>query len=198
MDKDQVDELIALGTNPSSITRVQTLARELMRETGNRYTLQLACAATLSCFLTEAGIPIAKTVGAGELARRLRTKRDWERVEVGGQRAGDVGVTFDKDPSRPGADHVYLVVERIDRDLMLIADNQVEGKRHHRTASGKKAGRMSSAKTATEYFLRAPEGVGFAPEAVVSLDDEDTNALKEPFDDEGVLVDFVIEQSAPG
>ncbi|MGF7151818.1 hypothetical protein FHS96_005486 [Sphingomonas zeicaulis] len=198
MDKDQADELIALGTNPGSIARVQTLARELMKETGNGYTLRLACAATLSCFMNEAGIPIAKTVGAGELARRLKTKRDWERVEVGDQRAGDVGVTFDKDPSRPGADHVYLVVERINRDLMLIADNQVEGKRHHRTASGKKAGRMSSAKTATEYFLRAPESVGLAREEVVSLHDEHTNELREPFDDDGVLVGFAIEQSASG
>ncbi|PNU04552.1 hypothetical protein [Novosphingobium guangzhouense] len=190
MDKDQVDELIALGTNPESITRVQNLARQLMKETGNGYTLRLACAATLSCFLTEAGIPIAKTVGAGELARRLRMKRNWKRVEVGDQRAGDVGVTFDKDPNRPGADHVYLVVERVDRDLMFIADNQVEGKRHHRTASGKKTGRMSSAKTATEYFLRAPESVALALEAMASLDDENTNALREPFNDEGILVGF--------
>ena len=195
MDKDQIDELVALGTDPRSIARVQTLAKELMRQSGSGYTLKLACAATLSCFLNEAGIPVAKTVGAGELARRLREKRGWVRVDVGKQRAGDVGVTYDRDQTRAGADHVYLVVERLDADLMYIADNQVEGRRHRRTASGRAVPGKTSAKTDTEYFLRAPSGDNLLLASTKGLfDDElpdvDTNGLREPYDDEGLLVGF--------
>ncbi len=203
MDKDHVDELIALGNNPNSVARVQTLAKELMRETGNGYTLRLACAATLSCFLNEAGIPVVKTVGAGELARRLRDVRKWEKIEVGGQQAGDVGVTYDRDPSRPGADHIYLVVEPIDDDLMYIADNQVVGIRHFRTASGKAVPGKTKAKTDTEYFLRAPgskakSGHFFAALIEEELDDVDTNGLKEPYDDNGILAGFEPKASVEG
>lgn len=193
-DADQVDELIALGNDPKSIARVQELAKDLMQATGNGHTLRLACAATLSCFLNEGGIPVVKTVGAGNLARRLE-ERGWQKVKVGEQRAGDVGVTVDADPSRPGADHVYLVSERIDDDLMFIADNQMVGRRHHRTASGEKKGEMRGGRTGTAYFLRAPQKTHFL--ASVSVDgidggvaDMDTNHLKEPFDDAGVLIGF--------
>ncbi len=192
-DANQRDELIALGNDPRAIARVQELAKDLMQATGNGHTLRLACAATLSCFLNEAGIPVVKTVGAGNLARRLEDGRGWQRVDVGDQMAGDVGVTVDADPSRPGADHVYLVAERLDSDLMFIADNQVVGRRHHRTASGARKGAMRSGKTRTAYFLRPLES---AVDALAvdggdaELPDIDTNQLKEPFDETGVLIGF--------
>ena len=182
MDKDCIDKLIALGTDPQSIRRIQDLAAREMQRNHYGYTLHNACAATLSCFLNEAGINVPITLGAGKLARRLDEGRSWTRIQLGSQLAGDVGVTFDR-TSPPGADHVYLVVERIDADEMVIADNQAP-RRHSRFVRG--AGR-----TPTEYFLRAPAQVALdlPPAALTEQDypedDEDSNALHEPFNDDG-------------
>lgn len=184
MDKDCIDRLIASGTDPASIRRIQDKAAREMQRAGLGYTLHNACAATLSEFLNEAGIRVPITLGAGLLAARLANDRHWARVPVGEQLAGDVGVTYDR-KSPAGADHVYLVVERVDADEMRIADNQAP-QRHARFASG-------HGKTRTEYFLRATEAetksVNFLG-AHLSVDvfpeaDEETNDLKEPFNDDG-------------
>ena len=106
------------------------------------------CAAHLSALLQHAGIDVPMTVGAGKLAHILQERR-WTRIDVGGQQPGDVGVCFDNDPTPVGSDHVYLVVERVDADEMMIADNQRKTDALHvRFASG-------HGKTPTEYFLRA-------------------------------------------
>jgi len=63
-------------------------------------------------------------------------------------------VTFDNSPP-DGADHIYLVVKRVDDDEMVIADNQ-DSVPHRRFASGK-------GKTPTDYFLRAPGVILPAP-----------------------------------
>jgi hypothetical protein len=66
---------------------------------------------------------------------------------------------------------------------MVIADNQAP-RRHPRFVRG-------AGKTPTEYFLRAraESGLDFAPTALTERDypedDEDTNALDEPFNDDG-------------
>ena len=134
-------------------------------------------------------------VGAQYLYKSTDQGRNWKRISVGNQKAGDVGVTYDRDTERAGADHVYLVVERIDSDKMIIADNQAPSP-HSRYASGR-------GRTATEYFLRAPDGAmremrsmadaGGSEREVIDpnnpdffpWDDEDTNDLQEPFGDEG-------------
>jgi hypothetical protein len=181
MDKDCIAQLIALGSNTTSIQHIQDLAAKEMQKAGLGYTLHNACAATLSEFLIASGIGVPVTLGAGNLARRLKDDRKWIPVDVGNQQAGDVAVT--KDLTAPaGADHVFLVVKRVDADEMVIADNQDPGP-HQRFASGRH-------KTPVEYFLRAP---GYAPgaliERMVGLDypeqDEDSNALPELFGDDG-------------
>ncbi|HEY0412727.1 MAG TPA: hypothetical protein VGD66_06280 [Allosphingosinicella sp.] len=106
------------------------------------------CAAHLSALLRQSGIGVAMIAGAGSLAHAIET-RGWRRVTVGHQQPGDVGVTFDRDPTPPGADHIYLVIEAKDADEMLIADNQrTADAPHTRFASG-------HGKTPTEFFLRA-------------------------------------------
>ncbi|PWB83465.1 MAG: hypothetical protein C3F11_06470 [Methylocystaceae bacterium] len=196
-DVDRIPTLIALGSKAESIQRIQDIAAKAMKRAGLGYTLHNACAATLSAFLNEAGVDVPVTLGAGKLASRL-SARNWARVDVGKQKAGDVGVTFDR-TEPPGADHIYLVVEAKGADEMLIADNQAP-KVHTRYASGR-------GKTATQYFLRAvrpaprreigalftavtagieiidPENQDFFP-----WDDEDTNGLPEPFSDDGAPV----------
>lgn len=197
MDRDHVDELIALGSKEQDIQRIQDIAAKAMKANGLGYTLHNACAATLSAFMQEAGIDVPMTLGAGRLAERLggngSNSRKWQHIAVGRQMPGDVGVTFDDDPTPPGADHIYLVVERVDSDEMLIADNQAP-RRHRRYASGR------GGKTPTEYFLRAPDeqtrmkiASRFAGKEVIDpenldffpWDDEETNDLEEPFDDDG-------------
>ena len=181
MDKDCIPQLIALGSNTTSIQHIQDLAAKEMQKAGLGYTLHNACAATLSEFLIASGIGVPVTLGAGNLARRLKEDRQWTPVDVGKQQAGDVAVT--KDLTAPaGADHIFLVVKRVDADEMVIADNQDPGP-HQRFASGHH-------KTPVQYFLRAP---GYEPavriEALTGLDypgeDEDSNALPEPYGDDG-------------
>lgn len=182
-----IEKLIALGKDPASIASIQAAAKQAMADAGYGLTLHNACAATLSLFLQGAGFTIPLTLGAGNLADRLKA-RGWARIEVGTQDAGDVGVAFDRTPPA-GADHIYLVVERKDGDEMVIADNQ-DPSPHTRFASGK-------GKTPTEYFLRVPNGAAIAQAAHVDgvdpggdfpWDDEDSNGLVEPFDDSGLAV----------
>jgi hypothetical protein len=90
--------------------------------------------------------------------------------------------------------HIFLVVQAIDADVMVIADNQAPGP-HRRRASGDP--KLNHSPVA--YFLRA-EGtaapaLGAGPEIqvleaapdpdVFPQGDEDTSNLKEPFDDNG-------------
>jgi hypothetical protein len=142
MDIEYVSELVKNGSTDPGIQRARADARA-------RYDKfpKLGCAAYLSCLLRNSGIGVPFTLGAGKLAHVLERERGWKLVSVGQQRAGDVGVAFDNDKTIPGSDHVYLVLEAINRDDMVISDNQATAP-HARAASGK-------GKTPTEYYLRA-------------------------------------------
>lgn len=143
-DKAHVPQLIKNGRSQDGLAKAWKTAAKALPEFPHN-----GCAAHLSALLQESGIDVSMTLGAGNLARLL-AKRGWERVEVHAQQAGDVGVTYDLDPEPPGPDHIYLVVERLDDDDMLIADNQRHADEpHHRSATGKHG------KTPTEFFLRA-------------------------------------------
>ena len=145
MEKDHIEKLIALGGSAKGIAQAQTKAKKAWPPFPHN-----GCAANLSALLQLAGIDVPMTLGAGKLAHILGgqiNSRKWEHIAVGKQRAGDVAVTFDEG-GNPGADHIYLVIQCIDKDEMIISDNQSTAP-HHRYASGK-------GKTPTEYFLRAP------------------------------------------
>jgi hypothetical protein len=176
-DKECIPLLIKLGSNVESLHRIQDIAARSMKAAGYGYTMHNACAATLSAFLEEAGIPVPTTLGAGRLAKRLREERDWDRIDVGKQATGDVGVANNDV-------HIYLVVGTNGPDAMTIADNQAPTP-HTRFASGK------GGKTPTAYFLRAPDeqpkapalltssAISFAGQDFYPNDDEDTNNLSE-------------------
>ncbi|WP_449433777.1 glycoside hydrolase domain-containing protein [Pseudomonas putida] len=142
-DAVHVPELIRQGTTAAGLKAARgTAAASLPGYPSN------GCAAHLSALLQQAGIDVAMTWGAGKLAHVL-ADRGWSKVAVGGQKAGDVGVCFDNDPTPAGADHIYLVVDTFGPDEMMIADNQrTKDAPHTRFASG-------NGKTPTEYFLRA-------------------------------------------
>jgi hypothetical protein len=184
MDKDHISELVQLGSTQQGVQKGQTLAKEVMDENGYGSTLHNACAATLSEFMNLAGINVPITLGAGNLARRIKT-RGWDEVDIGNQQAGDVAVAKNDV-------HIFLVVRAIDKDAMVISDNQAPGP-HRRNASGDP--KLNHSPVA--YFLRA-EGAASpvavpgmqvlttAPDpAVFPQTDEDTQALQEPFNDDG-------------
>jgi len=150
MDANLVAALVAVAKSPSKFANAQAIAAEALADAGEPPYPKNGCAATLSALLKLAGIPVPMTLGAGRLAHILGgqiNSRGWAHIPVGQQRPGDVGVTYDEG-GNPGADHIYLVIERVDDDVMIIADNQAKAL-HKRAASGKPH------KTPTEYFLRA-------------------------------------------
>src|SRR3712207_1344615 len=142
-DASRVADLIREGSTREGL---QAARREAARVLANYP--RNGCAVHLSALLRQSGIDVPMTRGAGKLARRI-AERGWQRVVVGQQQPGDVGVTYDNDPTPRGADHIYLVIEARGPDEMLIADNQRRSDAPHtRFASGR-------GKTPTEYFLRA-------------------------------------------
>ena len=187
VDAEQIVKLVQVGSEPASIRKVQALAAATMRSIGYKYPSK-SCAATLSHFLREAGIDVPVTTGAQNLADRLRIQRRWSKIEIGNQVPGDVGVCKSIANDVPGADHIYLVIENKDGDLMTVADNQAQGRTHLRRASGKPAG-DESAKTPTDYFLRAPGAKQVAMADLIGGDsevhDESTTGLPELFMDDG-------------
>lgn len=142
-DAGHVAALIVQGSTADGLERARKTAAAAWHDYPHD-----GCAAHLSALLQQAGIGVPMTLGAGALARVL-AQRGWARIARGNQIAGDVGVCYDLDPTPAGADHIYLVVQRIDSDQMLVADNQRQTDAPHiRFASG-------HGKTPTEYFLRA-------------------------------------------
>lgn len=142
-DAPKIPELIKQGSTATGLKA----ARLKAKANWGAYPTN-GCAYHLSALLQNAGINVATEGSAGKLAKKIET-RGWKRVGVGNQRPGDIGVTYDNDPTPPGADHIYLVIETHGPDKMTIADNQgTPDVTKTRYASGK-------GKTPTEYFLRA-------------------------------------------
>jgi lysozyme len=139
-DQAQIATLIQHASSIEGLAAARKEAKEAWPEFPDN-----GCAAHLSALLRQSKIDVPMTLGAGKLASIIKS-RGWKRIEVGHQQLGDVGVTFALTPP-PGADHIYLVIQRVDADQMVITDNQ-SNIPHTRYTSGK-------GKTPTEYFLRA-------------------------------------------
>jgi hypothetical protein len=144
-DAGKIPALIEIGSSAQGLAKARKIAKDAWEEFPHN-----GCAAHLSALLQLAEIDVSMILGAGALTKAIKA-RGWKKIGVGSQQAGDVGVTFDLlEP--PGADHIYLVLAAVDKDVMQIADNQKKTP-HARAASGKNVG--EGGKTKTEYFLRA-------------------------------------------
>jgi hypothetical protein len=140
-DKSFIPELIRLGSDVNEIAK----ARKIAKTAWYKFPYK-GCAANLSALLQLAGINVPMILGAGKLAHTIEA-RGWEKISVGKQQAGDIGVTFDQG-APPGADHIYLVLSvGAGNDKMRISDNK-DDEPHSRYASGHD-------ETPTKYFLRA-------------------------------------------
>lgn len=145
-DHENIASLITTLSNSNSLQSAQhTAAKRLLAYDGEIYPSD-GCAITLSVLLQSVGIDVPDTFKAIELGKVLQN-RGWKVIPVGQQKKGDVGSTCGTQ-AHHGYDHIYLVLEVMNIDEMVIADNQ-SGSPHFRFASGK------GGKTPTTFFLRA-------------------------------------------
>ena len=145
-DKSKIPTLLEIANDPEAYREVQhEAAQELFSLAGEDWPHD-GCAINLSDLLQKAKIPVPDILQALKLGSHLRDHRGWQVIPNGQQQPGDVGSTCGTTPNH-GFDHIYLVLQRVDEDEMVIADNQ-KPQPHTRFVSGK-------GKTPTKFFLRA-------------------------------------------
>jgi hypothetical protein len=146
-DSQRIPELVKLASDADQLVAAQQMAAKRLLDFDGEVFPKDGCAITLSVLLQEAGIPVKDTYQALALGNLLKTSRKWQVVALGSQKAGDVGSTCGP-IAHHGDDHIYLVLNVLNSDEMVVADNQ-QAKPHFRYASGK------GGKTPTKFFLRA-------------------------------------------
>jgi hypothetical protein len=147
-DAQFIPALVKFASDANQLQAAQHVAaKRLLDYDGEKYPSD-GCAITLSVLLQDAGITVQDTYLAIDLGNVLK-KRGWQVIAVGDQKRGDVGSTCGTQPHH-GVDHIYLVLEILNQDEMVIADNQATAP-HFRFASGK------GGKSPTKFFLRASE-----------------------------------------
>lgn len=145
-DAQFIPALVKLASDANQLQAAQHVAAaRLLAYDGEHYPTD-GCAITLSVLLQDAGITVQDTYLAIDLGNVLK-KRGWQVIAVGNQKQGDVGSTCGTQPQH-GVDHIYLVLEALNQDEMVVADNQATAP-HFRFASGK------GGKSPTKFFLRA-------------------------------------------
>lgn len=147
-DKARILKVVKIANDPEAYHEVQAAAaKELLRMADEDWPHN-GCAINLSDLLQAGGIPVPKILQALALGKHLQDHRRWQVIPNGEQQPGDVGSTCGPIPN-DHSDHIYLVLQRVDNDEMIIADNQKPGP-HTRFVSGK------GGKSPTKFFLRAP------------------------------------------
>ena len=145
-DKGKIPKLLEVANDPDSYRDVQRESADELLSLAEEQWPHDGCAINLSNLLQAAKIPVPNILEALKLGLHLRDHRGWQVIPNGQQQPGDVGSTCGTTPNH-GFDHIYLLLQRVDADEMVIADNQ-SSKPHTRFVSGK-------GKTPTKFFLRA-------------------------------------------
>lgn len=146
-DKARIPNLVQIANDPTAYQKVQEEAAKELFKLADEDWPHDGCAINLSNLLQAAGIHVPDILQALALGKHLRDHRGWQVIPNGQQQPGDVGSTCGSTPNH-GFDHIYLVLQRVDDDEIVIADNQ-KPKPHTRFVSGK------GGKTPTKFFLRA-------------------------------------------
>ncbi len=145
-DKDRIKQLIQDASSISRLQGVQAKAADKLLNLDGEIYPSDGCAITLSVLLQDAGIHVRDTFTAINLGRILRD-RGWQTIPLGQQEAGDVGSTCGSTPHH-GYDHIYLVLQKLNDDEMIVVDNQAPVP-HFRYVIGVQDD------TPTRFFLRA-------------------------------------------
>lgn len=145
-DSGRIPKLLEIATDPDAYHEVQHEAKDELFEGADEVWPHDGCAINLSDLLQAAGIMVPDIFQALKLGSHLRDHRGWQVIPKGQQQPGDVGSTCGTTPNH-GFDHIYLVVQRLDDDEMVVADNQ-KPQPHSRFVSG-------HGRTPTKFFLRA-------------------------------------------
>ena len=146
-DNDRIGTLLSIASDTNQLDAAQHIAAQRLYALDHEIYPADGCAIPLSVLMQEAGINVADVFMAFDLGNTLK-QRGWTVINVGNQKAGDVGSTCGDTPHH-GVDHIYLVLRPVNADEMVIADNQ-DTKPHFRFASG------AGGKSPTKFFLRAP------------------------------------------
>ena len=145
-DAQFIPGLIKLASNPAILdAEEQIAAKKILKFDGEIFPAD-SCAISQSCLLQAAGIDVPDTYLAIAMGEVLM-KRGWKRIEVGQQRAGDLGSTCKAVPDH-GNDHVFLVLRALNPFEDVIVDNQARVP-HIRFTDGR------DGKTPATFFLRA-------------------------------------------
>jgi hypothetical protein len=145
-DRGRIPKLLAVANDPDTYRDVQKESAQELLSLAEEHWPHDGCAINLSNLLQAAKIPVPNILQAIKLGAHLRDHRGWEVIPKGQQQPGDIGSTCG-DTANHGFDHIYLVLQRLNEDEMVIADNQ-KPKPHSRFVSGQ-------GKTPTKFFLRA-------------------------------------------
>jgi hypothetical protein len=134
-DIQAIPPLIASASGAVKLQDAQHTAAACLLEYDGEVYLHDGYAITLSVVLQLVGIEVPDTYQAIVLGITFLKDRGWTCVKVGQQKAGDVGSTCG-DQADHGSDHIYLVLNALNTDEMVVADHQ-QLKPHFRFASGK-------------------------------------------------------------
>jgi len=145
-DAQFIPALVQFASNATQLQAAQDVAAKRLFAYDSEKFPTDACAITLSVLLQDAGINVQDTFMAIDLGNVLM-QRGWQVIEIGEQEQGDVGSTCGTQPEH-GVDHIYLVLQAVDANDMVVADNQ-EPQPHPRTVSG------HDDISPTRFFLRA-------------------------------------------
>jgi len=145
-DAQFIPALVQLASNATQLQAAQDVAAQRLFDYDSERFPTDACAITLSVLLQDAGINVQNTFMAIDLGNVLK-QRGWQVIAVGGQKQGDVGSACGTQPQH-GVDHIYLVLQAVDANNMVVADNQAP-RPHARTVSG------HDDISPTTFFLRA-------------------------------------------
>lgn len=156
-DAQFIPALVEIASNDSLLLSCQRAAARAILTKYRLVYPKDSCAITQSKLFEAAGLEIDDTYLALGFDNMLK-KRDWLVIPasdvLSGKTvlmAGDIGTTCFANPD-PGVDHVYLVVDPINKAENLVADNQAPGECHIRFT----AGSAPHSQSPTTYFLRAP------------------------------------------
>ena len=116
-DAESIPTLTNIASDRDQLIAAQHVAaKRLLDFDGEIYPAD-GCEITLSVLLQEAGIAVPDTYQAITLGNLLKSKRNWQPVAVGEQKAGDVGSTCGSKPNH-GYDHIYVVLKVLNSDEM--------------------------------------------------------------------------------